>query len=264
MKRNTTKTEKVRRGGALLLVALLSISLLAACGNKKTTPSSNKAKSKQSLNVVPGKGSEKKEAKKNDTGKSVTESNANNQKNSTLTNTGSKTDRKNSTITTTGGKTSNKKTSSTETGSENAGIGDATLSKTQSDTGTPVITIQPINALAVPGGSATFSLTAKDAPGQTFSWMVDKNDGTGWTDIPEANGTGYTITGATVEQNGWKYRCVVKNDTGSTESKEVTLYVREAGTASGDANVNNGSSEQSGETGNSDKSNAGVSGTNSN
>ncbi len=57
---------------------------------------------------------------------------------------------------------------------------------------------------------------------------MDKNDGSGWTDISGAVNASYTVEKVTAEQNGWKYRCVIKNAAGSVESNAATLTVKEA------------------------------------
>ena len=71
-------------------------------------------------------------------------------------------------------------------------------------------------------------MTASGTTPLLCQWQVDKNDGKGWTDIIGAVNASYTVETITAEQNGWKYRCVIKNAAGSVESNAATLTVKEA------------------------------------
>ena len=240
-KRTVTQTKKLKRGGILLLTALMSVAILAGCGTKKNAPSSNKAKTKQSLNVVPGKNAAEKGDKNSDKGKSTLDSGENAKNKQPTTSVSNKTD--------------SKKTSPKKTGSKKSAQNSTSANKSSSVMTAPEITVQPINALAAPGGTATFSITVKDASLQKYAWKVDKNDGNGWTDISGANASGYTVSDVTTEQNGWKYRCVVTNQAGSSESQEASLYVREStaekSDSGGTGNTGNaGSANNTGNAGN--------------
>ena len=62
----------------------------------------------------------------------------------------------------------------------------------------------------------------------TYIWKVDKNDGRGWTEIPNDNSKSCTLSEISKDQNGWKYKCVIATDTGSAESDIVMLDVSES------------------------------------
>ena len=98
----------------------------------------------------------------------------------------------------------------------------------------PTVTAQPQSVEAVAGSSATFTVTSSGS-GITLQWQVDKNDGAGWTDIPGAVRASYTVARVTSAQDGWKYRCVIKNAAGTAESNEATLTLKEG--ADGDADT---------------------------
>jgi hypothetical protein len=90
-------------------------------------------------------------------------------------------------------------------------------------TGTPpTITTHPASQTICAGSNATFSVTATDAAG--YQWQV--NNGSGFTDIPGATTSSYTVTGATAGMNGYQYRVVVAATcTPSITSNAATLTV---------------------------------------
>ena len=100
--------------------------------------------------------------------------------------------------------------------------------KAKDKTVAPTVSSQPTDADVAPDGSATFTVTASGTTPLLCQWQVDKNDGSGWTDISGAVNASYTVEKVTAEQNGWKYRCVIKNAAGSVESNAATLTVKEA------------------------------------
>lgn len=100
--------------------------------------------------------------------------------------------------------------------------------KAKDKTTPPAVSSQPVSAEVPEDGSATFTVTASGTTPLLCQWQVDKNDGTGWTDISGAVNASYTAEKVTAEQNGWKYRCVIKNTAGSVESNAATLTVKEA------------------------------------
>lgn len=100
--------------------------------------------------------------------------------------------------------------------------------KAKDKTVAPTVSSQPASASVNADSSATFTVTASGTTPLLCQWQVDKNDGSGWTDISGAVNASYTVEKVTAEQNGWKYRCVIKNAAGSVESSAATLTVKEA------------------------------------
>ncbi|WP_289061948.1 FG-GAP-like repeat-containing protein [uncultured Zobellia sp.] len=95
----------------------------------------------------------------------------------------------------------------------------------------PVITSQPSNTNACPGGSATFNVV--DTGGNTYQWQ-QLISGT-WTDLSDAgihSGTDtneLTITNPTLSDNNNRYRVVVSNSSyvcDNTTSNQARLRVR--------------------------------------
>lgn len=100
--------------------------------------------------------------------------------------------------------------------------------KAKDKTVAPTVSSQPASASVNADSSATFTVTASGTTPLLCQWQVDKNDGSGWSDISGAVNASYTVEKVTAEQNGWKYRCVIKNAAGSVESNAATLTVKEA------------------------------------
>ena len=100
--------------------------------------------------------------------------------------------------------------------------------KAKDKTVAPTVSSQPASASVNADSSATFTVTASGTTPLLCQWQVDKNDGSGWTDISGAVNASYTVEKVTAEQNGWKYRCVIKSAAGSVESNAATLTVKEA------------------------------------
>ncbi len=100
--------------------------------------------------------------------------------------------------------------------------------KAKDKTVAPTVSSQPASASVNADSSATFTVTASGTTPLLCQCQVDKNDGSGWTDISGAVNASYTVEKVTAEQNGWKYRCVIKNAAGSVESNAATLTVKEA------------------------------------
>lgn len=83
----------------------------------------------------------------------------------------------------------------------------------------PSIGTQPQSVTASTGGSATFTVAANGTPPLSYQWQ--RND----TDIPGATASSYTLTGATINDDGARFRVRVTNTAGSTTSNEATLTV---------------------------------------
>jgi hypothetical protein len=82
----------------------------------------------------------------------------------------------------------------------------------------PAITSQPTSASAVPGGSATFSVTVSGTAPLSYQWLFDG------TVIPGATASTYTISSIQTNNAG-SYACFVSNSAGSVTSAGATLTV---------------------------------------
>lgn len=83
--------------------------------------------------------------------------------------------------------------------------------------GAPIITSQPQSASVVPGGSATFTVSALGSP--TYQWKFNG------ANISGANASSYTISSATFANAGL-YSCGLTNAFGGTVSAAAALTVR--------------------------------------
>jgi alpha-tubulin suppressor-like RCC1 family protein len=89
----------------------------------------------------------------------------------------------------------------------------------------PVITVQPIGAIAEEGASASFQAAASGFPVPSVQWEVSSNDGSTWSAVAEGTEDKLTIAGVTVSENGYKYRAVFQNVAGKATSNAATLTV---------------------------------------
>lgn len=97
----------------------------------------------------------------------------------------------------------------------------------------PVITVQPVSASVAHTNPQTFSITATtEVSSITYQWQLSTNSGGTWAN--QGNGGVYsnmttatmTITPSTVSPyNGYQFRCVATNASGSTTSSAATLTV---------------------------------------
>ncbi|KQS91786.1 T9SS type A sorting domain-containing protein [Chryseobacterium sp. Leaf394] len=91
----------------------------------------------------------------------------------------------------------------------------------------PVITTNPVNTTKCVGASATFSIAAS----LTTSYQWYQNSGTGFVAL--TNNTMYsgaltntlTINGITAGMNGYLYRCIATNSSGSATSNSASLTI---------------------------------------
>ncbi len=83
----------------------------------------------------------------------------------------------------------------------------------------PTITDQPDSAIAGPGQSATFDITATGTRTLTYQWQLNG------LDIPGANGSSCTIPNVQASEDGDAYCCIVGNAHGLIPSASVTLHV---------------------------------------
>jgi hypothetical protein len=89
----------------------------------------------------------------------------------------------------------------------------------------PRITSQPVNRTVTAGGNTTFSVSASG--GNTFEWQY--NTGAGFAPVPNegvysgATTTTLTITGATLDMDGYVYRVVVTDTYGLTATSTAGM-----------------------------------------
>jgi len=89
----------------------------------------------------------------------------------------------------------------------------------------PVITGQPVNASVMPGGTATFTVTASGNPPPTFTWISSTDRGRTWSAaIAGATSPSYTAP-AQAGDNGTLFRAVASNPSGSATSNPAGLTV---------------------------------------
>lgn len=104
------------------------------------------------------------------------------------------------------------------------GDGELSFSVAQADPSTaPSVTLQPADASGEAGGKAVFTVKAEGTLPLLCCWQEER-DGQ-WINIPGANSGTLTLTALSPEQNGRRYRCVVTNGVGKTESESAVLTV---------------------------------------
>ena len=87
----------------------------------------------------------------------------------------------------------------------------------------PTITKQPVNQAVTAGSKATFTVTAT-GDNLTYQWQVNKT-GT-WNDCTSTGNNLATFSFmAKASYNGWQYRCVVSDASGSVISNDAFLTV---------------------------------------
>jgi len=91
--------------------------------------------------------------------------------------------------------------------------------------GVPKVTLQPLNAITLAGGTVSFTAEATGSPAPTVQWEVSSNGGATFTPIGGATGTTLTISNAQVSESGRQFRAVFKNTAGTTPSEAALLTV---------------------------------------
>ncbi len=88
----------------------------------------------------------------------------------------------------------------------------------------PRILTQP-KAVTVKSGKTVKFTVAAAGVGLKYQWQYSKNGGKTWTKLSGKTSATLSLKAAK-KNNGWLYRCVVKNDIGSVNSKAVKLTVK--------------------------------------
>ena len=88
----------------------------------------------------------------------------------------------------------------------------------------PVITLQPSDVSVKAGEKAVFRV-AVTGTNLAYQWQVDRNDKKGWVNLSREEATELTLKAVEQAQNGYRYRCLISNSSGSVTSNEVKLTV---------------------------------------
>ncbi len=89
----------------------------------------------------------------------------------------------------------------------------------------PAITLQPADALAAAGATATFSAMASGLPTPTAQWQQSSDGGFTWTNIVGATLPTYTTPPASPADDGRRHRAIFTNASGSATSAVAVLNV---------------------------------------
>lgn len=90
----------------------------------------------------------------------------------------------------------------------------------------PTINTQPQGAGAAVGATAQFAIVSPDAT--SYQWQVSTNRGQTWANVSDGSGgttDTYTTPTAIASHNGRKYRCVLTNAGGDTNSLDAFFHV---------------------------------------
>jgi len=102
----------------------------------------------------------------------------------------------------------------------------------------PTITTQPGNQTVTAGQTATFMAVATGSPTPTVQWQVSTDSGVTFGNVSGATSTTLSFTSAS-SQNGYQYRAVFTNATGTATTTAATLTVNAAPPASGTVTLQN-------------------------
>ncbi len=83
----------------------------------------------------------------------------------------------------------------------------------------PTVSAHPSNQSVPEGQTVTFTVGAAGTAPLSYQWQRNT------VDISGANATSYTVSSASLADNGAKFRCVVSNSFGTATSNEATLTV---------------------------------------
>lgn len=103
------------------------------------------------------------------------------------------------------------------------GAGTSTLVTILDDDALPFITLNPQAVSLEQGASFTLSTAFDSVLSATVKWQIDT--GSGFTDIPGATSTTYTVTNASAATHAGTYRAVVTNANGFTNSGTAVVSI---------------------------------------
>jgi hypothetical protein len=99
----------------------------------------------------------------------------------------------------------------------------ATVVRTISLQGAPLITSQPVTVLTQVGATATFTVVANGTPSPTFLWQRSNDNGVTWTAIDGAISATYTTPVLVDGDHGARFRCIASNTAGSATSMPAAV-----------------------------------------
>lgn len=97
----------------------------------------------------------------------------------------------------------------------------ASIASNTPSTPAPTIVVQPANSNGIATGNATFTCVASGAT--SYQWQI--NTGSGWSNISGETSTIYKRSSLVTGDNGYQFRCIATNGTGSTNSNAATLTI---------------------------------------
>lgn len=90
----------------------------------------------------------------------------------------------------------------------------------------PIVTQNPTNQIGIVGNSVTFTAAAIGNPVPTVQWQVSTNSGATFTNINGATSNSLTLTNLGLGQNGYRYRAVYTNGSGTATTAAAILTVK--------------------------------------
>ena len=99
-----------------------------------------------------------------------------------------------------------------------------TLTNPEQNTTKPVITLEPSDTSILIGNSATFQVTTAGTEPLTFQWYRDGQE------IPDAIRPSYTLSPASISENGASFSVSISNQAGSVSSRLAILNITSIGT----------------------------------
>jgi Immunoglobulin I-set domain/PKD domain len=92
----------------------------------------------------------------------------------------------------------------------------------------PCIVIQPVEETVTAGETAVFEASATGEPAPAVQWQVSTDNGGSWADdlVDPGNNTELLrVEKTSIAENGWKYRVVFHNESGTATSEAARLTV---------------------------------------
>lgn len=89
------------------------------------------------------------------------------------------------------------------------------------------ITQNPSSVSVTAGDNAVFAVNANSTEGDvTYRWQYEEAGSSIWQDLANGTSKSITLSSVTTEYNGRRYRCIVSDTAGNSQTSDVaTLYV---------------------------------------